>query len=106
MSNCCVIPDYKNDTEVKKYKVTPLPNRFIPDIINNGRIIEPGVYELNIREVNRVRWYGHMVEEIDDNPDVPPTPPDPVDPPDDEEKITNKVGKAKVGYCKLKNYGG
>lgn len=94
MSDCCIIHDHINATEVKKYKITPLPNRFIPDIINNSRIIEPGIYELNTREVNRIRWYGHVEEVIEE---IPIDPPDP-------NNITNKIGHAKVGFCKLREY--
>lgn len=60
-----------SDTEVKKYLVTPVKNRFVPDIVKNGRIQEPGIYELNKREVHRVSYYGYLVQElnppIDDN---------------------------------------
>lgn len=51
------------NTETKKYMVVPIKNRFVPDILKNDRIEEPGVYELNRREAHRAMHYAHITEE-------------------------------------------
>lgn len=59
-----------SDTEVKEYLITPVKNRFVPDIVKNGRIEYPERHKLNAREVRRVRSYGYLVEQIS-GPDPP-----------------------------------
>lgn len=89
-------------TEVKRYKVTPVKNRFVPDIVPFGRIEEPGYYMLNIREVRRARNYGYIVEEAseeggDDKPIEPGYKP--------TEEEMNKmflIGRARIGKAGLR----
>ena len=83
-------------TEVKKYKVTPVKNRFIPDIIPFGRIEEPGYYMLNIREVRRARNYGYLVEEASEEGDDKPVGPD-YKPTQEEMEKMFLVGTARIG---------
>lgn len=78
------------DTIVKKYLVIPVKNRFIPDIIKNGRIVEPGIYWLNRREVHRASQYGYVLEEVE--PDIPS---------DIDEDELFKVGDNKIGVQKI-----
>lgn len=82
---------HTNPTETKRYKVIPQRNRFIPDIVKNGRIQYPGVYELNIREVRRCQAYGYVIEEITEP--LPETP----------EALQNipKINSARLNYAKV-----
>lgn len=86
-----------NPTEVKKYKVTPVKNRFVPDILKNDRIEEPGIYMLNPREVKRASWYS-VVEEVNEPVDPPEivNPDDPVNPYD-----WAMMDHARIGYARL-----
>lgn len=77
--------------ETKRYKVIPKTNRFIPDILKNGRIQYPGIYELNIREVRRCQAYGYVIEEITE-----PLP----DTPEILQDIP-KINSARLNYAKV-----
>lgn len=68
-----------SNTETKKYMVTPVKNRFVPDILKNDRIEEPGIYELNQREVRRAMHYAYLSEDTsssDDDITIPDKIPD------------------------------
>lgn len=93
---------------IKKYKVTPVKNRFVPDIIKNGRIEEPGIYSLNPREVHRAMHYGYLVEEIDEGNDdkykEDPNNPDNIIIPEyipDNQDNYLIMNAGRIGYSKL-----
>lgn len=95
-----------SNVEVKKYRITPVKNRFVPDIIKFGRITEPGIYSLNQREVNRVKHYGHLVEEIssedeEGSEEDEETQSDVVKPLKDNPKDMCLMSLARVGYTRL-----
>lgn len=80
--------------ETKKYMVIPVKNRFVPDILKYDRIEEPGVYELNKREVRRAMHYAHLEEQKDDEIFIPDKIPD--NPDDYFIMYAGKVGQSKI----------